>query len=74
MGADHLANYIASYINRAKQLNAQKGIQQGQIQGNSVFVNGRLIPCNIAVDMQVSEGDYVYVYVSENGNAVVVGK
>jgi len=68
MGVDRLAGIIAAAINRP-DVNAI----QGQYLGDSVLVNGRTYPSDLAVDQDINYGDYVWVVISDDGIGVVVG-
>ena len=45
---------------------------QGRIQGQSVLVDGKLYPFDVAVPVTISDGKYVWVHISDN-KAVVIG-
>lgn len=48
------------------------GIQRGKVQGDSVVIGSRSYPYTLAVDVNISEGMYVWAEVY-GGTAVIVG-
>ena len=70
MGVDSLCNAIANAVRRD---NDQDNIKHGKISGSVINVAGRSYAYTVAVDIPVSDGDWVYVMITNN-RAVVVGK
>lgn len=71
-GVNGLANYLSGVIKQSKQ---QKGIRKARVSGSCVEVFGRMLPYDAAVDVPVSDGDWVYVVLNDSRTkAVVVGR
>jgi len=70
MGVDSLCSAVA---NAVKRDNDQDNIKHGKVLGGNVQVAGRSYAYIVAVDIPVSDGDWVYVAIVNN-RAVVVGK
>jgi hypothetical protein len=68
LGVERLADLIASQLKRPNE-----GAILGQYQGDTVLINGRSYPCDLAVDQDIGVGDYVWAVLSSDGIAVVVG-
>ena len=47
--------------------------RRAKIQGSSVLVDGKIYPVNSAVPVNLRDGKYVYVHISNN-NATVIGE
>ena len=74
MGVQSLANTIAKAINGAKNYN-DTAVKQGTISGTSVEVNGKFYNYSVAVDIEIENGDGVYILLNDTKTrAVVVGK
>jgi len=70
MGIESLCNAVASAVKRDSD---QDNIKHAKVSGSIVQVDGRSYPYTVAVDMLVSNGDWVYVAIVNN-RAVVVGR
>ena len=68
MGIDRLAAVIAAQLTRPSG-----GAVLGQYLGDQVLLNGRTYPSDMAVDQDISYGDYVWIVLSQDGICVVVG-
>lgn len=74
MSVQSLANTIAKAINEAKNYN-DTAVKQGTISGTSVEINGKYYNYSVAVDIEIENGDGVYVLLNDTKTrAVVVGK
>lgn len=76
MSLTSLCNDISA-IMRGKKTTAatSDAIRVGTVSGSSVMVDGEYKRMEVAVDIDVDDGDEVYVILSESGStAVVVGK
>ena len=69
MSVQSLVNKIAKAINADKTTNA---IKTGVIEGNSISVDGRNYPFEVAVDIDVGDGDTVFVMLTDSGGRMVV--
>lgn len=76
MSVADLTRAVRKAINKIRdEAAANRGIKSAKMVGtNSVLINNRVYPASIAVDMTVSDGEYVYVLLTNTGRAVVVGK
>ena len=70
MGIESLCSAVANAVKREAD---NTGILRGKVSGNSVQVAGRAYLYSVAVDIPVSDGDWLYVMITNN-RAVVVGK
>ena len=70
MGIESLCRAVANAIKRD---NDQDNIKHAKVSGNLVQVAGMSYPYTVAVDISVSDSDWVYVAIVNN-RAVVVGK
>jgi len=70
MGIESLCNAVANAIKRDADAD---NIKYAKISGSVVQVSGRSYPYTVAIDMLVSDGDWVYVMLTDN-RAVVVGR
>lgn len=70
MSVQSLANKIARAINNGKANN--NAIKAGTVEGNSISVDGRNYPYEVAVDVDVGDGDTVFVMFADSGGRVVV--
>lgn len=70
MSVQSLANQIAQAINKSKS--KSNAIKVGTVDGNSISVDGRNYPYEVAVDCDVGDGDTVFVMFADSGGRVVV--
>lgn len=71
-GRDDLVRLIASTKKRRQN---GGGIKLAKVSGGTVDVDGRRYPFDVAVDVPVNDGDYVYVLLNDGRTrAVVVGR
>lgn len=47
--------------------------KQGKYEGGMVLFSDGAYPAKLAVDLNITEGDYVWAVMSEGGSAVIVG-
>jgi len=74
MSLQSLTNTIARIITNNKNI-AQNNIKQGQVVGNGVLVDGINYNYSVAVDIDIEDGDMVYVMFNDShSRAVVIGK
>jgi len=74
MGVQSLANTIARIMKNNKGT-TEPAIKRGMISGNRIIVDGADYNYSVAVDVDVSDGDYVYIIFNDSHNrAVVIGK
>ena len=69
MSVQTLVNKIAGLTQNKKANNA---IKVGIVDGKSISVDGRNYPFEVAVDVDVGDGDRVYVMFADNRSRVVV--
>lgn len=73
MSLDTLAQAIRRAMNNQRQT-VGGGTRQAIVFGNQVLVNGLYYAADYSVDIDVDDGDVVYVVLAEDGSkAVVVG-
>lgn len=70
MGIESLCKAVAGAVRRDDK---RDNIIRGKISGNAVEVAGRSYGYKLAVDIQVADGEWVYVAIVNN-QAVVLGK
>lgn len=70
MSVQSLANKIAQAINKSKS--KSNAVKTGIVEGNSISVDGRNYPYEVAVDVDVGDGDTVFVMFADGGGRVVV--
>jgi len=70
MGVKELASAIASVVNNSSD---DGSVKRGKVSGNTVQVDGRSYSYSAAVDIPISNGDWVYVMLSDT-KAVVIGR
>lgn len=70
MTVQSLANKIAQAINKSKS--KSNTIKAGTVEGNSISVDGRNYPYEVAVDVDVGDGDSVYIMFNDSKTRVVV--
>jgi hypothetical protein len=70
MGIESLCSAVA---NAVKHDDNNNGVMRAKVSGNMVQVSGRSYSYTVAVDIQISDGEWVYVAIVNN-RAVVVGK
>jgi len=74
MSLQSLTNTIARIVTNNKNI-AQNNIKQGQVVGNGVLVDGINYNYSVAVDVDIEDGDMVYVMFNDShSRAVVIGK
>ena len=74
MGVRSLADTIAKAITASK-FKLDTAVKQGVIDGNSVLISGKSYRYDVGVDIEVLDGDAVYVLLNDDQTlAVVVGK
>lgn len=71
MSVQSLVEKIAGFASPVK---AGRSIHKGTVSGKSIEVNGKAYNYDVAVDIDVGNGDVVYVMFSDNGRAVVIGR
>ena len=69
MSVQSLVTKIAKALSTDKTTNA---IKTGVIEGSSISVDGRNYPYEVAVDVDVGDGDRVYVMFTDSKSRVVV--
>jgi len=74
MSLQTLTSMIARIVANNKNV-AQNNIKQGQVVGNGVLVDGINYNYSVAVDVDIEDGDMVYVMFNDShSRAVVIGK
>ena len=72
MGVQTLVSTIQLLLRQRKDLKSTSKI--GQLMDNQVLVDGNWYPAEFAVDIDVDDGQDVYVMISKDGaKAVIVG-
>lgn len=71
-GVKGLANVLQQRMRRAKKENSQQA-QRGTIVNGKVRLGARSYPFRVAVDCNTGEGASVWVQLTKNGTAVVIG-
>jgi len=72
MGIRTLANYIAT---RVKGKTSTHAAYPAVYHGDYVYMDGRNYKCDVAVDIELTDGESCWVVLNDNGNtAVIVGK
>lgn len=69
MSVQTLVNKIAGLTQNKKANNA---IKVGIVDGKSISVDGRNYPYEVAVDVDVGDGDTVFIMFADSGGRVVV--
>ena len=70
MSVQSLANKIAQAISVGKT--KDNAVKTGIVEGSSISVDGRNYPYEVAVDVDVGDGDTVFVMFADSGGRVVV--
>ena len=70
MSVQTLVTKIASLTQQNKK--TSNAIKVGVVDGNSISVDGRNYPYEVAVDCDVGDGDTVFVMFADSGGRVVV--
>ena len=70
MSVQTLVNKIAGLTQQNKKAN--NAIKVGTVDGKSISVDGRNYPYEVAVDVDVGDGDRVYVMFTDSKSRVVV--
>lgn len=73
MGLENLCQLISSSVKR-NTTTPDNLVRRGQVTGKYITVAGKNYIYAPAVDVSMSDGDWVYVAISSGGRAVVVGK
>ena len=68
-GIDGLATAVEKAVKKRQTGNARRGV----IHGSLVHIGSRAYPFSAAVDCQTEDGRYVWVQLTKNGQAVIVG-
>ncbi len=71
-GVDGLAECLKSGMRLTKK-KAESKAQRGVIEGGRVHIGAHSYPMKAAVDVGTEDGSLVWVQVSKNGTAVIVG-
>ena len=72
MSVQSLADTIQRLMRQHKGVGST--VKVGQLSGNQVLVDGQYYPAEYAVDIDVDDGQAVYIMISEDGSkAVIVG-
>ena len=70
MSVQTLVTKIAGLTQQNKKAN--NAIKVGIVDGNSISVDGRNYPYEVAVDVDVGDGDSVYIMFNDSKTRVVV--
>ena len=68
-GVDGLAAAVEKVIRNRQTGNTRRGV----IHGSLVHIENRAYPFSVAVDCQTEDGCSVWVQLTKNGQAVIVG-
>lgn len=72
MSVQSLADTIQKLMRQRKSVGTT--VKVGQLSGNQVLIDGNFYPAEFATDVDVDDGQSVYVMISEDGSkAVIVG-
>ena len=72
MSVQSLADTIQKLMRQRKSVGTT--VKVGQLSGNQVLIDGNFYPAEFATDVDVDDGQDVYVIISEDGaKAVIVG-